>query len=54
MIVYPAALLGAIWGAVVARRRKGNRLDMAQYAVGFGIAFGLAALVLTYAIGAFL
>lgn len=54
MIVYPAAVLGAIWGALVARRRKGNRLDMAQYAVGYGIATGLAALLATYLIGTFL
>jgi hypothetical protein len=34
-------VLGAILGAVTAWRRKGNWLDMLQYAAGFGIAGGL-------------
>lgn len=46
MIVVLAVLVGAAWGAMVARRRKGNRLDMAQYAFGYGVALGLAAFFL--------
>lgn len=41
-----AALIGALIGAVIARRRKGSKLDIAQYAAGYGIAFGLLGLVL--------
>ncbi|MEM6311990.1 MAG: hypothetical protein AAF754_18325 [Pseudomonadota bacterium] len=33
--------LGAILGAFTAWRRKGNILDILQYAFGFGVAFGL-------------
>lgn len=33
--------LGAALGAFIAWRRKGNWLDMLQYAAGYGIAFGL-------------
>lgn len=42
MIGLVFALIGAIVGAATARRRKGAPADIAQYAVGFGIAFGLA------------
>jgi len=44
MIVLAGIVLGALYGAWLARSRRGNRWDMAQYAVGFAIAFGLAAL----------
>lgn len=44
MIVIPAALAGALWGGLLAQRRKGNAYDIAQYAAGFGIAFALAGL----------
>ena len=37
-------LIGALLGAVVAKRKGGNRLDMAQYAGGFAIIFGLIGL----------
>ena len=37
-------LLGIALGLIMARRRGGNRLDMAQYAAGFGIALGLVGL----------
>ncbi|MBD3677062.1 MAG: hypothetical protein HUJ27_01515 [Rhodobacteraceae bacterium] len=47
MIVIAGLVIGAIWGATLARRRKGNRLDMAQYAAGYGIAFAIAGLFLT-------
>lgn len=47
MIVIGAGLLGAISGYLTARRREGNRLDKAQYAAGFGIAFALLGLIVT-------
>jgi hypothetical protein len=47
MIVIVAFLLGALWGGYLARRRKGSRLDIVQYAVAFGIAFAIAGLILT-------
>ncbi len=47
MFVIGGLVLGAIGGALVARRGGGKAADMAQYAAGFGIAFGLAGLFLT-------
>lgn len=47
MIMFVAALIGAISGWITARRRKGNRADIAQFVVVFAIAFGLAGLILT-------
>ncbi len=47
MIVILGVLGGAIWGALMARRRGGNRMDMAQYAAGFAIAFGTLGMILT-------
>lgn len=43
MLVITGIVGGAVWGAYLARRRKGNRLDMLQYAASFSIAFGLLA-----------
>ena len=43
MLVLTGIIGGAVWGGYLARRRKGNRLDVFQYAAGFGIAFGLLA-----------
>ncbi|MEL6521681.1 MAG: hypothetical protein AAFQ66_12000 [Pseudomonadota bacterium] len=51
MIVVLALALGAITGALKARKRGGNKLDMAQYAAGYAIAFGLIGLIITIAIG---
>lgn len=50
MIVLLGFVLGAIWGGLLAKRRKGNRMDIAQYAVSFGIAFAILALVLALVI----
>lgn len=50
MIVVFAFLLGLIWGGMLARRRQGGRLDIAQYAVAFGIAFAIVGLILTVVI----
>lgn len=47
MIVIACAFIGAIVGGLTARRRKGNRLDIAQYAAGYAIAFALVGLILT-------
>lgn len=47
MIVLIAALAGALWGAYLARSRKGNAYDIAQYAGGFGILFALIGLFAT-------
>lgn len=46
MIVLAGFVIGALWGGFLARRRKGNRFDIAQYALSFGIAFALLALFL--------
>ncbi len=50
MIVAMGAFVGGIYGALLAKRRKGTHADMAQYAAGFGIALGLAGLFLTIVI----
>jgi hypothetical protein len=47
MIVLIAAALGIALGIVNAKRRNGNRLDMLQYAAGYGIAFSLVGVFLT-------
>lgn len=50
MIVIGGLVVGALLGAGVARGRGGRGLDMAQYAAGYGIAFGILGLFLTIAI----
>jgi hypothetical protein len=47
MIIIAGLGLGALLGAVVAKRRGGRGADMAQYAAGFGILFGLIGLFAT-------
>lgn len=47
MIILAAALAGALYGGWLAKTRKGNRWDIAQYAAGFAIAFGLVGLFAT-------
>lgn len=47
MIVIAGLVLGAVWGAWLARSRKGTGLDIAQYAAGFGIAFALLGMFIT-------
>ena len=47
MDVLIVAALGAIVGALFAKRRNGNRKDMAQYAAVFAILFALAVLILS-------
>jgi hypothetical protein len=45
MIVIAFAVFGVLLGILTARRNRGNRKDMAQYAAGFGIAFGLLGMI---------
>ncbi len=47
MIVLAGLAFGALFGAMLAKKRGGKGLDMAQYAAGFGIAFGLLGMFLT-------
>ncbi|GGE11017.1 PEP-CTERM protein-sorting domain-containing protein [Gemmobacter megaterium] len=54
MIILAGLLIGAVWGASLARKRKGSRLDIAQYAVGFAIAFGILGLFATLIIDRFI
>lgn len=48
------ALVGFVWGALVARKRGGKRLDCLQYGAGYGIAFGLAGTLIGIALARFL
>lgn len=47
MLIFLAALGGALWGGFLAQRRKGSRLDIAQYAAAFAIAFAILGLFAT-------
>lgn len=49
MIVMAGLIGGALWGAIHAKKRGGNRMDMAQYAAVYGIIFGLLGLAATIA-----
>jgi uncharacterized membrane protein YgdD (TMEM256/DUF423 family) len=46
MLILVSALTGAIIGGVTAKRRQGNRLDIAQYAAGYAMAFTIVSMVL--------
>lgn len=50
MIILAGLLGGAVYGAMLAKRRDGTRLDMAQYAAGFGIAFAIVGVFATIAL----
>lgn len=50
MIILASLVSGALFGALRARARQGNRLDVAQYAAVHAIAFGLAGLFATIAL----
>lgn len=50
MIVIAGAILGCLIGGFTAKRRNGNKADIAQYAIGYAIAFSLAGLILTIAV----
>ncbi|MDA7426639.1 apolipoprotein acyltransferase [Thalassococcus lentus] len=47
MIVIAGAVIGAILGGLTAARRKGNKLDIAQYATVYAIALALLGLLVT-------
>ncbi|KIN60875.1 hypothetical protein Z945_1857 [Sulfitobacter noctilucae] len=47
MIYTVLGIIGAIIGGLTARKRGGNRMDIAQYAASFGIAFALLGVVIT-------
>ncbi|MEX0307480.1 MAG: hypothetical protein AB3N12_08855 [Ruegeria sp.] len=47
IVVLGMAILGAVLGALTARKRNGSGADMAQYAAGYGIAFALVGLVIS-------
>ena len=47
MLTGLGVLGGAIWGALLARKRGGNRMDVAQYGAGFAIMWGLIGLIAT-------
>lgn len=47
MLIVVGALGGALWGGLLARQRKGSRLDIAQYAAAFAIAFAILGLFAT-------
>lgn len=50
MIVFGAALIGAVLGGWTAKKRGGKIADIAQYAAGFAIAFALVGLLATVVI----
>lgn len=47
MIALGLALIGAIIGGLTARKRGGNRKDIAQYAAGYGMAFLIVGMIAT-------
>lgn len=47
MIVICFAVFGALLGAYQARKRGGQKLDLAQYATAFGMAFAILGLFVT-------
>lgn len=47
MIVISGAILGALSGAMLAKKRKGNLMDIVQYAAGYAIFFSLLGLIAT-------
>ncbi|MFC7704909.1 hypothetical protein ACFQXB_11950 [Plastorhodobacter daqingensis] len=47
MIVLAGIVIGAIIGVMQARKRQGNRLDMAQYAAAWAIFLALIGVFIT-------
>jgi len=47
MIIIAGVVIGALWGGLTARRRGGNRLDVAQYAAVGAIAGAIVGLIAT-------
>ena len=46
MVVLVSAVLGIVLGGYQAKKRGGNRKDIAQYATAYGIAFALVGMVI--------
>lgn len=53
MIVLFGAILGAVIGTLIARRRKGSTADILQYAFVYALMFALAGLFATLIIHRF-
>jgi len=47
MIALGLALIGAVIGGLNAKKRGGNRKDIAQYATGYGFAFLIVGMIAT-------
>mgnify|MGYP000107528823 FL=1 len=47
MIVIGLAIIGAIIGGTTAKKRRGNRKDIAQYAAGYAMAFLIVGMFIT-------
>lgn len=47
MIVIAGVVLGGLFGGLMARRRGGAGLDIAQYAAGYAILFGVLGMFVT-------
>ena len=47
MIIIVLAIAGVLIGGFTAKKRGGNRKDIAQYAAGYGIAFLIVGLIAT-------
>ena len=45
MIVIFFGIAGALIGGLAARKRRGNRKDIAQYAVGYAMAFMIVGMI---------
>lgn len=53
MIVIVLGVLGGFIGGLTARKRGGNRKDIAQYAAGYAMAFMIVGMVLTVLVDRF-
>lgn len=54
MLTILATLAGAIWGAYLAKKRGGNKKDIAQYAVSSALVFSLFAMVISVILARFI
>ncbi len=54
MIVIAGIVLGAVLGAVIARKNGGKPADMAQYAAASAMVFGIVAMIATVLLDRFL
>ncbi len=54
MIVIIFIAIGAIYGALLAKKRGGSQLDMGQYGVVYAIVLGIVGLFFTLALDRFI